>query len=203
MKTVAISKEKLISDFVMFVFKCRAANQSKPATLDKAKQFVRQNGKKWTDKLTILFESSWTKKIPKDLLEEFRPKIKPNKEIRKPKEPKIKPNVTIITEPKIKPKRAYVVEKHNEPSDIDDPKYNKPLGSMKPTRRICSNCGEQFIQNTEYPNRLLCPSCNKWAQDIFSVNNIYASEDSNPTNFHRKPGKLLSTKASILKEKQL
>lgn len=203
---MSIPKEKLISDFVTLVFKCRATNQSKVATLDKAKKFVRQNGKKWTDKLTILFESSWTKKIPKDLLEEFKPRIKPNiiVETKPAKEPRIKPNAPKVKEPKIKPKRQYVLERHSEPSDIDDPIYNKPLDTIKPTKRVCSNCGETFIQSSEYPNRLLCPVCNKWAQDIFSVNNIYASENSLHSSGIRKPGKpLLSAKASILKEKHL
>lgn len=159
-------REKIINRFIIRIFRGKARGISKPLVMIKLKKFIRDNGKKWTSKLEGLFDSTWNKNIPPEILAEF----KQEKPLR------IKPNL----EPKIKPnKRAYVKEDTSgDPDDIDDPRYDKPLEAIIAKKRKCmgEDCDNTFIQDNNYPHRCLCPDCLKKSEDIFSINNIYASE---------------------------
>ena len=193
-------KEILINKLVALIIKGKVKNFSKQSTLIKAKMFIRASGKSWTTGLSQLFESTWSKRISKDTkdaaLEITDPpkamSIKPNKVFtpkpvatthhNKPEEDEdidIDINITspVVDNNLVKTKkREYNIERRRDPFDIDDPKYDTPIVSIKPTKRICSKCGDSFMRTNEYPNMLLCSKCNEWAKDIFSINNVYAAD---------------------------
>jgi hypothetical protein len=189
--------------------KGKVKNLSELAVKVKAKLFIKSSGKKWTPKLEELFNYTWAKRIPKEIKEKFltskkspvTPKIKPNMTYKNNKKELDDEDIEIeINEPVAnKPVRTQVKRnKVVEPEDIDDPIYDSPLEHIKPTVRFCSNCGESFLRSDAYPNMLLCPSCSKWAKDIFSINGVYATSteviDTNTTETENDKYNILKVK---------
>ena len=66
----------------------------------------------------------------------------------------------------------------DEPEDVNDIIYDEPEFKLKPVNRTCKQCGESYVQNNAYPNRLSCPDCNKKGVDALTDGNfIYASTE--------------------------
>jgi hypothetical protein len=162
-------REKLINQFVIRVFKLRAKNIPQEYIEIKLKAFIRARGKKWSPRLQLLFDSSMKKDIPQSVLRKLNllePKIKPNAKQQQEHEPNIKP------------KRKYRQDRVDEfEEEFDDPRYDYPIEAIPEVTRTCTKCNNKFVQNKDYVNRMLCPKCDAWSKNIFSINNIYASSD--------------------------
>jgi DNA-directed RNA polymerase subunit RPC12/RpoP len=191
-------RERTINLFIIKIFKCKADGLSKPMALIKMKHYLGTNGKKWNANIEKLFENTWVKQVPPEVLKEFKRedrekrvklfnhppiRIKPNK---------IRPRLTVEeTEipdpPKIKPnKRGYVSDKprFDEPDDINDPKWDEPLLDVmvkeERRNRKCANCGDAFVRLKTSDPMMLCPTCSKKLEDSFNDSNedfTYAAEE--------------------------
>lgn len=180
-------REKLINKFIIKLFKSKAAGTTKATALLMLKRFVRESNKKWTLSLELLFDNTWDRPIPANILAKFKKddssgkivRIKPNKKA----SPFIIVDDSEIKQPKIKPnKRPYYKDtpRFDEPEDIDDPKWEEELIEfvVKNPNVKCAECGDQFTRTKDYRNRLLCPKCNEKLQNTFNDSNdnyLYAS----------------------------
>jgi ribosomal protein L37AE/L43A len=149
-------REQLINSFIIRIFKAKSAGLSKGMALIKAKHFINSGNKKWTDPLEELFETTWSKKVPPEVLHQFQIeereangpvvkdsppsqssiRVKPNSVGTKESRPSAKPV-------KIKPGKSFDPSKWGVDSeedldkdryledegfiDLNDPSLSKPL----------------------------------------------------------------------------
>jgi hypothetical protein len=193
------AREQLINSFIIRIFKSKSGGQSRSLALIKSKHFINSSGKKWTTTMQELFDNTWAKKVPPEILKQFRLEEQEANRSTAPVEPvnrgavpgvRIKPNKPLSLDPaKIKPKRAYNKSdnpyfknnadydppRFDEPDDIDDPKYDSPIFDIlikeQHKTRKCNVCDEVFERKKGSDSFMTCPKCIKDLRDSFNDSN--------------------------------
>ena len=65
-------RERLINNFILLIFKGKAQKHAQAKVMSDAKAYIAHKGKKWTARLDLLFRSTWSKKIPLEIIEEVK-----------------------------------------------------------------------------------------------------------------------------------